>query len=264
METARYGEVRSRIVPFVMNPMQRDLDGPGRLGRANRLTKMRQGGATTYFLLGRLFTPVITAGGVNGMLISQNSLYASLHFEMLRRAYRMIGVLDPRDQDANTLSLSLKRNLLHTAYSNRRELVFDYLDSRLFIESAEVAEAGQGVTLHHVVCSEVARWSGKPEDTVSNIKGALVPDGTFDEESTGNGFGGYFCERFLAAMDNPALADAKSHYYSWWWEPGYEDTLTEKEKDELEKDLSAEELKIIAQIHRELSSVAYVGNKKAA
>lgn len=253
--TPIYGVDESRLVPFVLNRMQTHL--LTRLGLMNRLLKMRQGGATTFFTLVRLFVPIITEGGVNGMLISQTSHYAAMHFAMVRRAYRLIGAADPRNAEANKLSESLKANLLHTAYSNRRELVFDQLDSRLIVESAEVEEAGQGVTLHHVVASEAARWKGNPEATISNIKGALVTNGTFDEETTGNGFQGYFCERFLAALNEPKKADAISHYYSWYWVDEYEDVLTKAQKDELEKDLTADELRIIAQMHRELSSVAY-------
>lgn len=64
--------------------------------------------------------------------------------------------------------------------------MFDQLDSRLIVESAGKPEAGQGVTLHHLVGSEVARWPKMPEETMSNIIGGLVDDGTRDEESTAN------------------------------------------------------------------------------
>jgi hypothetical protein len=248
------GAEKSRMVPFVFNRVQEHLYP--RLGQNNRVLKDRQGGYTTFFLLVRLFVPSITEGGVNGLLISQNSKYAAKHFQMVRRAHRLIGAMDPRDDSVNGLNQSLKANLLHTEYSNRHELVFDYLDSRLIVESAEVEEAAQGVTLHHVVSSETARWPGDPEATTSNIKGALVPGGTYDEESTANGLGGYFCESFLSALDDPDHADAKPQYYSWWWSDDYTMDLSEKQKDELEKDLTAEEYSVIRKMHRELDCVA--------
>jgi hypothetical protein len=258
--TETYGQFKSRLVPFIFNPIQEHLYS--RLSQHNRVLKARQAGLTTFMLLVRLLVPIITEGGKSGMLISQNSRYASMHFAMVRRAYRHIGALDPSDPSANALSESLKNNLLHTSYSSRKELVFDMLDSKLIIESAEVEEAGQGVTLHHVVASEVARWAGDPEATISNIKGALVKDGSFDEETTANGLAGYFCEQYLASMNEPLKADAFPHYYSWFWSPEYEDELTEIEKDELMADLTSDELRLIAQIHKELSDVAYL--QKAA
>jgi hypothetical protein len=254
-----------RLVPFLFNMIQDHMYQ--RLGRNNRVLKPRQSGFTTFFLLCRLFLPIITAEGKNGLLISQNSKYAAKHFQMVRRAYKYVGAVDPYDDSKNELCISLKRNLLHTEYSNRHELVFDVLDSRLMVESAEVEEAAQGVTLHHVVSSETARWPGDPEATTSNVKGALIPGGTYDEESTANGMGGYFCEQYMASV-NEESPDAVPHYYSWWWDPAYKgvvdktgDTrlLTEVERDELEQDLTEEEYAIIRKMHLELEQVAYVG-----
>jgi len=247
------GVEKSRLVPFLFNRMQ-DALHPN-LAQNNRLLKDRQGGSTTFWLLVRLFLPCITEGGVNGLLISQNSKYAAKHFQMVRRAYKLFGAQDPRDDSVNGLSKAIKANLLHTEYSNRHELVFDYLDSRLIVESAEVEESAQGITLHHVVSSETARWPKDPEATTSNVKGALVPDGTYDEESTANGLGGYFAEHFLGAIDDPEHADAKPHYYSWYFTDEYTDDLTEKQKDELEKDLTSEEFNVIRKMHKELDCI---------
>lgn len=255
--TQFYGIEASRLVPFVFNPIQWHLYA--NLDRMNRVLKARQAGLTTFMTLVRLFTPIITQGGVTGMLVSQNSKYAAIQFMMVRRALKMIGALNPGDPAANPLCESLKSNLLHTQYSNRRELVFDQLDSRLIVESAEVEEAGQSTTLHHVVCSEVARWPGNPEETISNIKGALVKDGTFDEETTANGMQGYFCEQYLATLNSPAMADAKPHFYPHYWSPEYQDQdLSPKEIDELIADLTADELRLIAVMHKELSEVAFL------
>ncbi len=261
MPTQFYGIEASRLVPFVFNPIQRHLYS--RLRCMNRVLKARQAGLTTFMTLVRLFVPIITQGGVTGMLVSQNSKYAAIQFMMVRRALKLIGALDPGDPSQNTLCESLKNNLLHTQYSNRRELVFDQIDSRLIVESAEVEEAGQSTTLHHVVCSEVARWPGNPEETISNIKGALVKDGSFDEETTANGMQGYFCEQYLATLNNPAMADAEPHFYSWYFSPEYRDMdLTPAQADELLADLTADEIRLIGVIHKELSDVAYIGSFK--
>jgi hypothetical protein len=133
----------TRLVPFMLNRMQSDLDA--NIARNNRLLKARQSGGTTYFMIRRLLLPVLTEGGKTGMLISQNNDYATKHFRIAHRAYDYIGALDPFDRSVNTLCEELKANLLHTQYSSRKELVFDVLDSQIIIESAEVEEAGQGV-----------------------------------------------------------------------------------------------------------------------
>jgi hypothetical protein len=244
----------SRTVPFQFNRIQRHITT--RLARNNRVLKPRQVGFTTYFMLVRLLLNIITEGGKTGLLVSQSSDDAAKHFTIARRAYRLIGAQDPQDDSANKLCLSLKRNLLHTVYSNRRELVFDQLDSQLIIKSAEVEEAGQGITVHHVLASEVARWPGDPEATTSNIKGALVPDGTYDEESTANTAAGYFFEQYMKSMDDEKKADARAHYYDWFFDDGYSITLTKAQMDELEQDLTETEYALIRRMHKELVGVA--------
>lgn len=250
----------SRTVPFVFNRIQNHITP--RLARNNRVLKPRQVGFTTYFMLVRLLLNVITEGGKTGLLISQSADDAAKHFIIARRAHRLIGAQDPQDNTVNGLCLSLKANLLHTVYSNRKELVFDQLDSQLIIKSAEVEEAAQGVTLHHVLASEVARWPRNPEATTSNVKGALVPGGTYDEESTANGAAGYFYEQFLRSLDDEKKADARPHYYDWFFSEDYEQQLTKKQMDELEQDLTVTEYTLIRRMHRELEDVNYIFNKR--
>lgn len=255
------GATGSRLVNFQFNRIQNHMYS--RLAKNNRVLKARQAGFTTFFLLVRLLLNIITEEGKTGLLISQNHKYAAMHFHMARRAYRMIAAVDPRDDLQNDFSLSLKANILHTTYQNRRELYFDVLDSRLIVESAEVEEAGQGVTLHHVVASEVSRWPGNPEETMSNIKGAVVPEGTVDEECTANGAGGYYYERYLASMNDENAADARPHFYAWWATGEYDIPGTKTDDDSLLADLTEEEYSIILKMHKELSELAWTNNVAA-
>lgn len=249
------GVEKSKLVPFYFNLFQRKLFPA--LQQRNRVLKPRQPGSTTFFALVRLFLPVITNGGENGLLVSQNAKYAAEQFQMIRRAYRHIGVENPYKPETNAFSNSLKANLLHTVYSNRRELVFDAIDSKIVVESAEVEEAAQSLTLHHVVSSETARWPGNPAETTSNIKGALVGTGTYDEESTANGMGGYFAVEYLHGLVDEKAAGARSHYFSWWCSEDYVAEMSEKEKDEMMLDLTAEERQIIRRIHHDLQEVTW-------
>jgi len=223
------------LVPFLLNTIQTDIEE--HLGLRNIFLKPRQGGYTTYMIIRRLFLQCILNPGHNGLMMAQNSKKVTDYFRILKRCLRWFGALDPLDKSKNTFADELKQHLLHTAYSNRRELVFDAIDTVIHCESAEVEESAQGYTDMHVVCTEVARWEGNPEATLSNMKAAIPPGGTLDYESTADGWGGYFFEECMRARDkqNPNR-EFTYHFHEWWWheeyydEPGVpEDSLTKEE-----------------------------------
>jgi hypothetical protein len=237
---SRFSEKRkqfSRLIPFQYNPIQRDIE----LKRGNRniILKARQVGMTTWVLLRRLLIPAILNPGTNSFLISQSTAKATEHFRMIQRARNFFAVSDPADASKNEWHFELIENLLHTRVSNRKELIFDYIDSSCMIGSAEVEESGQGSTLHHIACSEIARWPGIPEETLANVKEALVLDGTLDLESTANNAGGYFYEECMRAERGES--EFTWHFHPWWWEPGFAIDLTEKQQQELQADLTREE-----------------------
>jgi len=257
--TFKSGKISS-MVPFRFNAIQHDIEA--NLADRNILVKARQIGGTTYFLLRRLFVPAILDYGIGCLLISQTHEYVAKHFAIARRAYRYIGAVDPYDARENTFSISLRNNLLHTEASNRREIIFDQLDSRVIVASAEVEESGQGITLHHILADEYSRWPGNPADTLSNVEGALVPDGTLDKNCTANGAAGPFYEDCMRCINTPKDADAKLHFYPWYWSAEYRQKLTSKEAEELKKDLTDDELRLIKRFHKELKPVAWVKNRR--
>lgn len=226
-----------RLVPYRLNNIQKDLIA--KLGDRNICLKMRQGGYTTFFINMRLYLPAITEPGSGNLLISQNNLYGSAHFLILQRTHRYVGAIDPYDPSNNLLTQQLHDNLLHTKYSSRKEIIFDQLDSRVMVGSAEVSEVGQGITLQHLVCTEVARWPGTPEETLANVKEAVAEDGSVDLESTANGLGGYFYEECMRARDKAnKLREFVYHFHEWWHHEEYRDlesaepdSLTEEETE---------------------------------
>lgn len=231
-----------RLVPFIHNKIQCDLNS--KLGLRNILLKPRQAGYTTYFILMRLMLRCILSPGAGGLLISQNHHYAALHFAILMRGHRYFGINNPYDRRENKLADELHQHLLHTATSNRREMVLDALESRIVVESAEVPEAGQGLSINYAVATEVARWPGNPEETLANMKEAIPQEGTLDMESTADGFGGYFHEEFLRAWDKKdgEETEFKAHFHEWWWHDEYrrspavkKDSLTEEEQNLVNK-----------------------------
>lgn len=230
------GHWNRRLIPFKHNHIQLDLDA--NMALRNILLKPRQGGYTTYILLMRLLIPAIIEPGSGNLLISQNYKYVAHHFAMLQRAFKMFGVKDPFDSTKNWWAKMLHDNLLHTSYSNRREIILDQLDSRIICESAENEEAGQGVTVQHVSADEVARWPGKPEETLANLKEAIPANGTLDLLSTANGQGGYFYQECMRSRDplNKDLAEFKYFFHPWSFHEEYREdkavdpkTMTEEE-----------------------------------
>jgi hypothetical protein len=225
-----------RLVPFKFNRIQRDLDK--KMGLKNICNKPRQAGYTTFFINTRLYLPSFLEPGTTGMLVSQNHHYAAMHFSILKRAHRYVGCLDPWNDEINVLHRQLLQNLLHTSASTKKELIFDQIDSRVNIESAEVEEAGQGFTLQHLVCTETARWPGNPEETMANVKEALAAGGTHDIESTPNGMGGYYYEEYKRAEQGGKDCEFVAHFHPWFWHDEYriiDNVLTEEELNEEER-----------------------------
>ena len=216
-----------RLVPFVHNRIQQDLDEKIIVANSlrNIMLKPRQAGYTTWSIIMRLLLPALTSPGVGAMLISQNNEFAAAHFDILKRAWRYFAVCDPFNNmnPANEWATSLRQHLMHVAYSNRKELIFDQIDSRVRCASAEVEEQGQGLTLQHLVCTEVSRWEGKPEETLANAKEAVPKDGTLDIECTPNGAGGYFFEEYQRAINvqDGKKREFKAHFHTWWWHDEY-------------------------------------------
>jgi hypothetical protein len=251
-------KLNTRLVPFVFNDIQDHIET--NIGQYNICLKPRQVGLTTWFLLRRIFVPALITTGTNGFLISQSSQKATEHFAMVKRALKYIGAQDLQDPSKNELTIALQENLLHTAYSNRKEIIFDQLGNTIQIGSAEVEEAGQGSTLHHVVASEVARWPGNPEETLANLKEAIVLEGTLDLESTANGAGGYFYEEYFRAERHES--EFTAHFHPWWYQAEYRVQLSDTQRSEMENDLAEDEQKLIAAYKLDLEQIAFRRAKK--
>lgn len=208
-----------RLIPFKHNAIQRDIHK--HLTNRNIFLKPRQGGYTTWMIIMRLLMPAMIDPGVGCLLISQNSSYATAHFSMLRRAFRWFGYVNPFElkSDSNGWARELHQHLFHTTYSSRKELILDAIDSRIVCASAEVEEVGQGLTIQHLGCTEVARWEGNPEETLANVKEAVPFDGTIDLESTANMMGGYFYEECMRAREGKS--EFKYHFHPWYFHEEY-------------------------------------------
>jgi hypothetical protein len=209
------------LVPFHLNRIQLDIES--KLGERNIFVKPRQGGYTTYTIVRRLYLGCLLDPGSNGLLISQNGEKVGKHFRILMRCHKLFACVEPNpNHPANEFSQELHKHLLHTRISNRREIILDQLDCVISCESAEVEEAGQGVTAKRVVADEVARWPHNPEDTLSNLKESIPKGGTLDLVSTANGYGGYFFEESMRARDTgKGYREFTYHFHPWWFHEEY-------------------------------------------
>ncbi|HZC44146.1 MAG TPA: terminase [Acidobacteriaceae bacterium] len=106
---------------------------------------------------------------------------------------------------------------MRTSRANTRQILFPELDSEYRVESAADGNAGRGMTIQNLHCSEIARWSGDPEETMASLSAALVPDGELVLESTPNGAYGYFYDQWQRAEETGTVR----HFFPWWMENAY-------------------------------------------
>jgi hypothetical protein len=255
---------RGRLIPFKFSKIQQEMEN--KKGKKNITLKPRQIGSTTWHIITRLFLPAIREPGTSGLLISQTKPYGAQHFQILQRALKNFCAAPSWLEGAvseQTLyyAREVQENLLHTQFSARHELKFDFLDSKILVDTAENPDAGTGLTIHHLVATEVAYWKRDPESLLAQAKEAIPDNGTMDLESTPNGMGGYFYEEWQRAL--LPNSEFVSHFYPWWYQEEYvldppadEDTLTEEEEKMAEeyewtmKQISWRRGKIVALRHK--------------
>jgi len=155
-------------------------------GQRNIVLKARQLGVTTY-IAARFFIQTITRPGTLTVQVAHTEESAQAIFAIVRR------FLD-------NLPARMRRGALRTSRSNVRQLVFPALDSEYRVETAD-DNAGRGMTIHHLHCSEVSRWPRGGLETLAGLRAAVVPEGEIVLESTANGAAGVFYEEWMKAEE---------------------------------------------------------------
>ncbi len=225
-------KVRSRsgaMAPLLANRVQEEFER--RRGQRNIVLKARQMGMSTW-IAGRLFLKTITIPGTLSVQVAHTQEAAESIFRTVHRFYRC-------------LPASLREGALRTARANTRQICFPELDSEFRVESACDANAGRGVTITNLHCSEVARWPGDATETLYGLKAALPPRGELILESTPNGAEGCFWTEWTQAEATGTVR----HFFPWWWEASYvgeaveAGTLDEEERQLVDKEgLSLEQI----------------------
>jgi hypothetical protein len=189
-----------------------------RRGEKNIVLKARQVGLTTW-AAARFFLKTMTQPGILTLEVAHTREAAEEIFRIVRRFHDLL----PEE---------LRKGPLKTSRANTRQLVFPELDSQYRVVSAGERNAGRGLTVQNLHCSELARWPGDPAETLAGLRAALAPGAETILESTPEGACGCFYEEWQKADETGTVR----HFLPWWMERRYraeavaEERLTEEER----------------------------------
>ena len=192
---------RGRLVKLETNLAQREFES--KCGPKNIVLKARQMGISTW-VAARFFLSTITRPGTLTVQVAHTQEAAE---EIFRMVHRFV----------ENLPLDLKSGALRRSKSNRRQLVFPGLDSEYRVETAGDANAGRGLTVQNLHCSEVARWGANAPEVLASLRAAVPPEGEIVLESTPNGLGGCFYREWQRAEETGYAR----HFFPWWMDAGY-------------------------------------------
>jgi hypothetical protein len=217
---ARLLRVRTRdgvTAPLVPNAAQRAFEL--RRGSRNIVLKARQMGLTTW-AAARFFLKTITQPGTLTLEVAHTQEAAE---EIFRIVHRFLACLPS----------ALRTGPLKTSRANVRQIAFPRIDAQYLVVSAGDRNAGRGLTVQNLHCSELARWPGNPAETLAGLRAALAPTAEVILESTPEGVGGCFYDEWQRAEETGTIR----HFLPWWMEPRYRSsavdaaTLTEEDRD---------------------------------
>lgn len=209
---------------LIANPAQRAFEE--RRGRQNIVLKARQMGITTW-VSARFFLRTITTPGTLTLQVAHTREAAESIFATVRRMWEGL----PED---------LREGPLRLSRANMGQMVFGEIDSEFRISSAAELNAGRGLSVQNLHCSEVSRWPGDAHMTLAGLRAALAPQGEMVLESTPNGAYGAFYDEWCAATDEAGSeAEVVRHFFPWWMEPAYVGAAVEPDA------MSAEECALV-------------------
>src|SRR4051812_32359868 len=165
-EFLRVRDKQGGLTPLFANRAQRKYDAT--CTRRNIVLKARQLGITTW-IAGRFFIDTITHPGRLSVQVAHDQQSAEAIFRIVHR-----------------FAANLPRcfaGALRTSHANVRQIVFPEFDSEYRVESAADRNAGRGLTISNLHCSEVARWPGDAAATLAALRAAVPAQGEVVLES---------------------------------------------------------------------------------
>ena len=235
MELLRIRNRDGALVPFALNRAQRKLardPTPRKI-----ILKARQLGISTY-VAARFFIKTITRPGTLTVQVAHDQESAEEIFKIVRRFQENL---------PEALRAAGKSALARTSRSNVRQLVFPLIDSEYRVATAADPNAGRGLTIQNLHCSEVARWPRFAAETLASLRAAVPGDGEIVLESTPNGAAGCFYHEWQRAAET----GYSCHFFPWWYEPHYRIEKADPHP------LSEEEIKLKQRFGLDLEQVAY-------
>lgn len=216
---------QGQLALLVLNRAQSEF--ARRYERKNIVLKARQLGISTY-VAARFFLKTITHPGTLTVQVAHDQRAAE---EMFRMVHRFLECLPDVWQGIKL------RPTLATSHANVRQIVFPSLDSEYRVETAADENAGRGLTIQNLHCSEVSRWPRDAAATLASLRAAVPPGGEIVLESTANGAGGCFYNEWQRAESTGYVR----HFLPWWWEPAYVQEadigeLTEDERELMQRE----------------------------
>jgi hypothetical protein len=233
--------VRTRqgwTAPLRANEVQRLFEK--NRGLHNIVLKARQMGITTW-ACARFFLRTITRPGTLTLQVAHTREAAE---EIFRIVHRFV----------NWLPEELRQGPLRTSRANVRQIAFPELDSQYKVVTAGDRNAGRGLTVQNLHCSELAHWPGHPAETLAGLRAAMAPDAELILESTPDGVGGCFHEEWLKAPESGMV----QHFFPWWLETGYKGRAVDSAS------LTEEERRLVAQHHLSLTQIGYRRQMRAS
>ena len=195
-----------------------------RCSKQNIVLKARQVGITTY-IAARYFLQTITRPGTLTVQVAHSPESAEVIFNIVQRFWE-------------NLPKAMLKGALVKSRSNVRQIVFPRLDSEYRVETAD-DNAGRGMTIHNLHCSEVSRWPRGGLETLASLRAAVVPEGEIVLESTPNGAAGVFYEEWQKANETGYT----QHFFPWWYDESYHEVV----KKGTMLPLTAEESELVKQ-----------------
>jgi hypothetical protein len=232
-----------RAARLKANAVQRAFER--RRGERNIVLKARQMGLTTW-AAARFFLKTITQPGTLTLEVAHTQEAAE---EIFRIVHRFV----------DWLPNELREGALKTSQANVRQIVFPEMDAQYRVVTAGDRNAGRGLTVQNLHCSELARWPGDPAETLAGLRAAMSPGAELILESTPDGVGGCFYEEWQKAGEMGMVR----HFFPWWMERRYragaveEATLSGEECDLIaRKRLDREQIGFRRQIHADFRGLA--------
>jgi len=203
-----------------------------RCSKRNIVLKARQVGMTTY-IAARLFVQTITRPGTLTVQVAHSQESAETIFNIVKRFWE-------------NLPEAMKGAVVRSR-SNVRQMVFPRLDSEYRVETAD-DNAGRGMTIQNLHCSEVSRWPRGGLETLASLRAAVVPDGEIVLESTPNGASGPFYAEWQRAKETGYT----QHFFPWWYESSFREIVNKEDGP-----LAAEEKELVERYGLDEGQIAW-------